>query len=137
MKINTSIKSITFAFFIFALGIACGNAQTKNEVGDQRARLFHEAIKSSESSVWKAYVQENYSAEFLEKHELATHIAMLERLHKDFSKSKILSLKKSSTKISMIIEKINDRHQVIIELSLDRMDADKVNGISIEAGELK
>ena len=137
MKINTSIKSITFAFFIFAMGIMCGNAQTKNEVGDQRARLFHEAIKSSESSVWKAYVQENYSAEFLEKHELATHIAMLERLHKDFSKSKILSLKKSSTKISMIIEKINDRHKVIIDLNLDGMDADKVNGISIEAGELK
>lgn len=137
MKNYTPKKMIALSFFIFALCITSGTAQANVELAEQRATSLHETIKSSDKADWKAYVEENYSEQFLEKHEMSKHVGMLERLHNDFAKSTIISVKKTDSKVAMVIERISDKHRVTFELSLDETDADKVNGISVEAGELK
>ena len=137
MKNYMPTKITALSFFIFAICITSGNAQTNVKLAEQRATLLHETIQSSDKADWKAYVENNYSQKFLEKHETSKHVGMLERLHKDFGKSMILSVKRTDTKVAMVIERISDKHKVTFELSLDETDADKVNGISVEAGELK
>ena len=137
MKKYTPTKMIALSFFILALCSTSSNAQAHVELAEQRAKLFHEALQSSDKADWEAYIEENYSKAFLEKHAISKHVGMLERLHNDFGKSTISSIKKSDAKVAMVIERTSDKHRVSIELSLDANDGDKVNGISVEAGELK
>ncbi len=136
MKIHTPIRMVALSFFFFVIGIAKSNAQSNDAIAEQIATSFHEAIKSSDKTVCETYVVENYSKKFLEQHGMSKHVGMLERLHKDFSNSKITSVKKTDNKVSMAIERTSDKHKVTFELSVDAEDDYKVNGISVEAGEL-
>jgi hypothetical protein len=98
---------------------------------------MHEAIRSSDESEYENYVKLNYSKKMLEKYEMARHVGMFKRLNKDFSDSKINSLKIVEDKVLMAIERNTDKHKVTFEINYDKDDDYKFNGFSIEAGELR
>lgn len=111
--------------------------QSSKEILEQRANQMHETIKSSDEKEWKNYVKANYSKKMLEKFDMVRHVGMFKRLNKDFSDSKINSLKIVEDKVLMAIERNTDKHKVTFEINYDKDDDYKFNGFSIEAGELR
>ena len=135
-KIKT-IKS-TCIFLLLAIASSMSSfGQSSKEILEQRANQMHETIRSSDESQWENYVKTNYSKRMLEKYDMTRHVGMFKRLNKDFSDSKISSLKIVEDKVLMAIERNTDKHKVTFEINYDKDDDYKFNGFSIEAGELR
>jgi len=119
------------------MGVTDMTGQSSNELLETRAKDMHEALKSQNEADWKNFIAANYSKDFLEQHEMSKHVGMFKRSSKDFSDSKISSLKVVEDKVLMVIERNSDKHKVTFELNYDKDDDNKFNGLSIEAGELR
>tara|TARA_R110002051_G_scaffold181774_1_gene251258 strand:+ start:24687 stop:25079 length:393 start_codon:yes stop_codon:yes gene_type:complete len=130
------MKTILMLFMTISLASINVNAQTSEETMKDRAEKLHQTIKSKDKAVHKKFVNENYSKEFLDKVEASRHTGMLERLNKDFSDSKVVSMKVKENKLLMLIERNSDKHLVTFDISFDPKDNYKINGMGIEAGEM-
>ncbi len=131
------MKSICILLMAFTLSALSVNAQTAEKKMEERAKMMHETLKSSDQMVHEAYVKENFAKNLLEKYEMSRHTGMFKMINRDFSDSKIVSLKfPDDNKVFMAIERNSDKHRVTFDLSFDPKDDYKINGLSIEAGEL-
>lgn len=130
------MKTILMLFMTLALTSMSVNAQTSEDIMKDRAEKLHQTIKSMDKEAHKKFVKENYSKEFLDKVEASRHTGMLERLNKDFSDSKMVSIKIKGNKLLMLLEKNSDNHQVTFDISFDPNDNYKIKGMGIEAGEM-
>jgi hypothetical protein len=94
---------------------------------EKRARELHRILGVDDKEQWKKFMKENYTKAFLERpvkskietrdkesdqptattttaDNLEQKAQMFQRLHNDFSKSKIISLKPEGEKVDMILE---------------------------------
>lgn len=130
------MRKIIMLFVVFAFATISVNAQSPEDIMKDRAAKMHETLKTKDIEKFKKFVNENYNERLLKEYEMSFHTGMLERLSKDFSESKIISKKVKDNKLSMVIERIRDKHRVSFEISFDDKDEYKINGIGVEAGEM-
>lgn len=131
------MKSICILLTVFTLSAFSVNAQTAEQKMEERAKMMHETLKKSDQAAHETYVKENFAKNLLEKYEMSRHTGMFKMMNRDFSDSKIVSLKfPEDNKVFMAIERNSDKHKVTFDLSFDPKDDYKINGLSIEAGEL-
>lgn len=136
MKNFLKMKSIFLVLMTVSISAFTLASQTPKETMEKRAKSLHETLMKSDTSAHEKFVNANYSQEFLDKVEASRHAEMLKRLNKDFSDSKIVSLKVKENKLLMLIERNSDKHRVTFDISFDPKDEYKINGMGIEAGEM-
>lgn len=132
------MKNILMLFMALTLTSTTVFAQATEEIMKQRASEMHSLIKDNDADKHKEFILENYSKKLLEKYDLERHTGMFKMLNKDFSDSKIVSMKPDlkENKLRMLIERNSDKHQVTFDISYDPKDNYKINGMGIEAGEM-
>ena len=120
----------------FLAGTATLVSQSASKIVEQRALELYEALKSPDEAAWEGFINENFSHEMLEKYEMSRHLEMFRRLHNNFSASSIKSIQVKEYKVSMVVLRSSDTHPVTFEISHDKKGDHRINGLSIEAGEL-
>jgi hypothetical protein len=118
------MKNIFTALIMFISCIVF--AQDKTKTLDQRARDFHKAISKNDKGEWKKYMLENFTQALIDRPmrakvvtsekdnsspssttntetQVEAKLAMFERLHYDFGKGKIASVKIEGEKVEMTI----------------------------------
>lgn len=134
MKPKKTIFILLFAFSLSTLTVHGQNAGTTME---DTAKMMYDTFKDSDKEVHQSFIQNNFSAKLLEKYKMSRHMEMFKMLNRDFSDSKVVSIKKKEgNKVYMVIERNSDQHKVTFDLSFDPEMPHKISGFAIEAGEL-
>jgi hypothetical protein len=115
-----------FVAVIMLVSLSGLRQSDKSAVLDQRARDFHKAISIKDKAGWKKYMLENFTQALIERPlrakvvtsendntsstasktretETEEKLAMFARLHEDFGKGKISSVKTEGNTVKMII----------------------------------
>lgn len=112
-------------------------AQTDREkVAKERAKALHNAFTELPRSERAAFVEENYSENFLKQYEVKMHTDMLNNLNRDFKESEAVEFKMTDKGINMKVKRTSDGHTVYFVLYIQENSPYKIEGVSIEAGEL-
>jgi GH15 family glucan-1,4-alpha-glucosidase len=121
-----AMKNLLLICCCFAIVSALAQ-DTKQATMEKRARELHRTMGLDDKAQWKKFMKENYTKSLLERpvkssvktteketasststtstaNNLEEKLKIFERLHNDFGKSKIVSLKPVNEKIEMILE---------------------------------
>ena len=147
------ILFLLICLFAFVGAFAQGKKQTTKE---KRARELHRVIGLNDKEQWKKFMTENYSKSMLERpvksnvektekesstsnntskaDVLEEKLKVFERLHGDFGKSKIVSLKPVSDRIEMILENTTGLKGVF-NINFEDQSPFLINRIAVEIKE--
>ena len=130
-------KTILILTMIFVLSAFTTYAQNSGMSMEDRTRMMYDTFTDSDKDVHEKFIKDNFSKKLLEKYKMSRHMEMFKMLNRDFSDSKIVSIKaKDDDRIFMVIERNSDKHRVTFDLTFDADIPHKINGFAIEAGEL-
>ena len=122
------MKTLVSLLLCFLTFVASGQSQNA-KILEQRAKDFHKAISRNDKTVWRDYMQENFTTALIERpmraqvataesdgnssnaskstSKIDVKLAMFEQLHNDFGNSKLGSLKVTGNKIEMTLNSSN------------------------------
>jgi hypothetical protein len=121
-----AMKNLFLICCCFAIVSACG--QNKQATMEKRARELHRIMGLNDKEQWEKFMKENYTKSLLERpvkssvktteketesststtstiDKLEEKLKIFEKLHNDFGKSNIVSLRPVNEKIEMVLEK--------------------------------
>ena len=123
---------------------------------ESRAREMHRVIGLSDKQQWKKFIKENYTQALIDKpmravvqtsdngststssesqpkvaDNVEAKAGMFQRLHEDFGKSKILSIKSSDGKVEMVVKNEDGLGGTFI-LKFDKNKPYLIDGLGIE-----
>jgi hypothetical protein len=126
-------KLITL-FFIFFAGTTVFAQQAKEKAMEKRAREMQRVIGVDDPAEWKKFVKENYTQALIDRPMKSTiqkaeggtessetksadnlegKVTLFQRLHEDFGKCEISSLKNADDKIEMVLKSGSGMNGVI------------------------
>lgn len=126
----------------------------ETETMERRAREMHRVIALDDREQWKAFMKENYTQSLIDKpmrtvvessdgratapasetkhtDNLEAKAGMFERLHDDFGKSKIVSIKPDGEKLEMVV-KNSDGLSGTFKLKFSKDKPYLIDGLGIE-----
>lgn len=114
-----------FASLLVLISVSAFCQSDNSKILEQRAKDFHQTISKNDKDGWLKYMKENFTTALIERPmraQVATSendganatattsetnveakLTMFQRLHEDFGKSKIASVKVSNNKVVMIL----------------------------------
>lgn len=148
------MKRLILIVIIFGLGLPL--LAQEIQVMEGRAREMHRVIGLSDKEQWKKFIKENYTQALIDKpmravvqtsdngststssesqpkvtDNVEAKAGMFQRLHEDFGKSKILSIKSSDGKVEMVVKNEDGLGGTFI-LKFDKNKPYLIDGLGIE-----
>lgn len=153
-------RLVLIAAFV-GLGLSSIAQESIQQVKEKRAREMHRVIGLDDKEQWKKFMRENYTQTLIEKpmravaetsdngptktsstdqskqaDNLEAKTAMFQRLHEDFGKSKIISIKSDEEKLEMIV-KSDDGLNATFILKFDKNKPYLIDGLGIEVQDVE
>jgi hypothetical protein len=143
------------------LGLSSFAQESIQQVKEKRAREMHRVIGLDDKEQWKKFMKENYTQTLIDKpmravaetsdngttktastepskqaDNLEAKTAMFQRLHEDFGKSKIISIKSGDENLEMIVKSDNGLSATFI-LKFDKNKPYLIDGLGIEVQDVE
>ena len=150
------MKRLILIVAILGLGTPIIAQESAEKVMEKRAREMHRVIGLDDKEQWKKFIKENYTQALIDKpmravtetsdnsstdassksqpkaaDNLEAKATMFQRLHEDFGKSKIISIKPGGEKLEMIV-KSEDGLGATFILKFDKNKPYLIDGLGIE-----
>ncbi|HEY0653164.1 MAG TPA: hypothetical protein VGD65_08545 [Chryseosolibacter sp.] len=115
--------AITLTLFLFSFHVF--GQDDKSKLLEQRARNLHNVLGKNNKAAWKSFMTRNFTQALIERpmraqvvttendnasstststeHAIEAKLAMFERLHQDFGKAKVSSVKVEGDKVAMTV----------------------------------
>ncbi len=146
-----------FTLYILSLSFTSFAQESMATVMEKRAREMHRVINLSDKQEWIRFIKENYTQALIDKQQtmkvqsnengntttskeeikeadkLEAKAKMFERLHQDFSGSKIISIKTKEENLEMVLNN-GDGLIGTFKLRFDKNKPYLIDGLGIEAG---
>lgn len=146
-----------FTIIILSLSFTSFAQESVATVMEKRAREMHRVINLSDKQEWIRFIKENYTQALIDKQQtmkvqsnengttttskeeiteadkLEAKAKMFERLHQDFSGSKIISIKSKEENLEMVLNN-GDGLIGTFKLRFDKNKPYLIDGLGIEAG---
>jgi hypothetical protein len=155
------MKQLLLIAAFVGLGLCSFAQESIQEVKEKRAREMHRVIGLEDKEQWKRFMKENYTQALINKpmravaetsdngttksasteqskqaDNLEAKTAMFQRLHEDFGKSKIVSIKTDEEKLEMIV-KSDDGLSATFILKFDKNKPHLIDGLGIEVQDVE
>lgn len=125
-------SSLTAIIILFVAAAAFGQTNDKEKIGEKRAKALHAALASDDKEVWKKFVNENYTAELIEKRGMDNIMNAWTQIHKDWGASKIVSIAFKDGLTDMNVKRNRDGALILYRLTLQNADPYKVERLAVE-----
>jgi len=150
------MKQLILFVAIVGLGMPVKAQESAEKVMEKRAREMHRVIGLDDKEQWKKFMKENYTQALIDKpmravaetsdngstsassnsqpkttDNLEAKASMFQRLHEDFGKSKIISIKPNADKLEMIVRSDDGLNATFI-LKFDKNKPYLIDGLGIE-----
>jgi hypothetical protein len=146
------MKTLFTIFALSGLGFSAFAQESMEKIMEKRAKEMHRVIGLSDADQWKKFVKENYTQALIDKpmrseaktntgkstnsstetiNALDAKAGMFQRLHGDFGKSKIVSVKPTEASLEMILKDENGLTGVF-KLKFDKNNPYLIDGLGVE-----
>jgi hypothetical protein len=146
------MKRLILFAAIVALTLPVAAQETADATMEKRAREMHRVIGVDDKEQWKTFMRENYTQALIDKpmkivvdtsdgssgssgaqtiDKLDAKAAMYQRLHEDFGKSKLTSIKTTDGKVEMVVQN-DDGVRATFILTFTKAKPYLIDGIGIE-----